>query len=158
MNASIQETCLSLLLAAVAAGLAVTAMGIPGSAHGSIAPSTFPTVIAWLIAALSVLNALVTLRRASGEGQMKAMSARGVGNIVAFLAVSTAYVWLIGQAGFVVATLAYLLIMPVFVCVVSPRHRVRLSRVSFWATLVVFAAIATGAIYGVFVELLNVRF
>ncbi|SPJ34998.1 tripartite tricarboxylate transporter TctB family protein [Kushneria phyllosphaerae] len=158
MKGHLQEGVFSLLLAVAAAILCVSAMGIPGSAHGSIAPSAFPSVITFAIAVLAALNVIACFLKGKKADNLPAISRQGFLNLILFVAFSTAYVWAMSVAGFLIPTFFYLVLMPVFICMISADRKGLLAKPAFWARVIVFAVIGTGIIYGVFVELLKVRF
>ncbi|GHC32861.1 hypothetical protein GCM10010082_29250 [Kushneria pakistanensis] len=158
MKGHLQEAVFSLLLALVAAFLCVSAMDIPGGAHGSIAPATFPSVITFIIALLAILNVIACILKGKKANNLPAISRQGFLNLALFIVLSTAYVWVISMAGFLVSTFLYLLLMPPFICLISTDRKGHVAKPAFWARVTVFALLGTGIIYGVFVELLKVRF
>ncbi|WP_445621495.1 tripartite tricarboxylate transporter TctB family protein [Kushneria sp. Sum13] len=158
MKGHLQEGIFSLLLAVGAAFLCVSAMGIPGSAHGSISPSAFPSAITLAIAVLAALNVIACLLKGKKGDNLPAISRQGFLNLLLFIVLSTVYVWAISVTGFLIPTFFYLVLMPVLICMISADRKGLLAKGAFWARVIAFAVIGTGIIYGVFVELLKVRF
>ncbi|REC96453.1 tripartite tricarboxylate transporter TctB family protein [Kushneria indalinina] len=158
MKGHLQEAFFSLLLAGVAAFLCVAAMDIPGGAHGSIAPATFPSAITFAIALLALLNVAASLLKGKKADTLPAISRQGILNLILFIVLSTAYIWAMSVAGFVVSTFFYLILMPLLICLISADRKGLLAKPAFWARVIAFALIGTGIIYGVFVEMLKVRF
>ncbi|WP_438767123.1 tripartite tricarboxylate transporter TctB family protein [Kushneria sp. TE3] len=158
MKGHLQEAFFSLLLAVVAAFLCLAAMDIPGGAHGSIAPATFPSVITFIIALLAVLNVIACLLKGKKADNLPAISRQGFLNLILFIVLSTAYIWVMSMAGFLISTFFYLLLMPLLICLISADRKGLLKKPAFWARVIAFALVGTGIIYGVFVELLKVRF
>lgn len=158
MKGHLQEAFFSLFLAVMAAFLCVSAMGIPGSSHGSIAPATFPSVITAVIAVLALLNVAVCLLKGKKADTLPAISRQGILNLILFVVLSVAYIWVMSAAGFLVSTFFYLVLMPLFICLISADRKGLLAKPAFWMRVIAFALVGTGVIYVVFVELLKVRF
>ncbi|WP_110665900.1 tripartite tricarboxylate transporter TctB family protein [Salinicola halophilus] len=159
MSSYFQEMIFSVCLVALSLFLGSMATQIGGGANGSIAPSTFPSVIAFAIAGLSLINAVkcgwsLRRREESAHARIEGMAALAV---VGFLAIATLYVLGIAYVGFELSTVAFLLVTTLYLQMLR-QHTAQRSAIKVVAISAVFALVAALIIYLVFVEFLRVRF
>ncbi|WP_110687851.1 tripartite tricarboxylate transporter TctB family protein [Salinicola aestuarinus] len=159
MSSYSQEMIFSFLLVVLSLALGAMATQIGGGANGSIAPSTFPSVIAFVMAGLSLINALkcgwcLVKERESPHARIEGVAALGV---IGFLVIATLYVVGIAFVGFEISTLAFLFVTTLYLQLLRVHSRQRLTAKKVMTGLV-FAVVASLSIYLVFVEFLSVRF
>ncbi|UYF99597.1 tripartite tricarboxylate transporter TctB family protein [Halomonas sp. GD1P12] len=163
MQRTKQELVFSAFLTLSAAAVFYFSLQIGGMVVRSVSPGAFPSVLSALIVLLALGNTLRCgwqISKHSGsaesvdEADKSGMSLRGIFNVSAFVIASIVYVMSLATLGFVVTTVVYLFVISLAISLIT-GHDLTLRRLVI--SLIVSGA-STALLYGVFVELLNVRF